>query len=168
LGLPGYGVLIVVILVVVFGLYPGLKNSYRIFVMTRDMRSSRMDATTTGEKDAAEQDVIDVEEPTHDDANEAPQKSNREQPEFTLSGEESQGIYQIWETYRVTTVTERMCWILLGVEVIFLFVWPTVALFSFGNYAIGALFMFIALSSALANILQRSHRLGGDWNTSTW
>jgi len=165
LDMPSFAVLTVVILVVVFFTYPGLKTSYGIFQMAEDLVLAAKVAKK--DDDAAEGSVVKA-EPAHDgklimDSDkkgtiEEEPETVEEDPEageqakmsaFTLSVDENEGIYQVWETRRVTTVTELMCWILFGLEFSIFFFWPLYALYLIGNNATATLFFFVALFSAL-------------------
>lgn len=184
LGLPGFGVLAIVILVLVFGMYPSIKSSIRLLLMTKNLllaldSNEANDANARGdieneaavekeevdhkkgeaEKDDSSPGDADTEAKVKADSGENYEVINVEQPEtaqergFVLHGEESEGIYQVWETYRITAVTERMCWIIFGLEFALLFLWPLVALYIIGNYATATLFFFIALFSGLRTYL---------------
>ena len=170
---PSFAILTVVILVVVFFTYPGLKSSYGIFLMAEDLVLAMEGAKQYDDAEVAEEEHIVKAEPAKDEAdeNEKPIMDSdkietvQEEPEtveedpeageqakmsaFTLSVDENEGIYQVWETRRVTTVTELMCWILFGLEFSIFFFWPLYALYLIGNNATATLFFFVALFSAL-------------------
>lgn len=126
LGLPSGGVIFVVILVVVLGMVPGLRVSYRLYQMTKDIAFTLQ----------SENDELD------------PQDEGE-----TNMGNASEGVYQVWESYRVTRATNLLCWLLYGLEIIFLFLWPAAALFIIGNKAIAGLFIFVAIFSGLREFL---------------
>lgn len=147
LGLPRFAFALLVILVAVFALYPSLRQSRRIYLMTQDIAEA-MDAeneNSEGSINAAE--AVETGAPLSNE-HEGKESGDSKTRDFTLSEDESEGIYQVWETHRVTTLTETMCWIILGVEFVFFFVWPLYALYAIGNYATGTLFFFIAAFSA--------------------
>eukprot|EP00522_Entomoneis_paludosa_P011926 CAMPEP_0172439516 /NCGR_PEP_ID=MMETSP1065-20121228/474_1 /TAXON_ID=265537 /ORGANISM="Amphiprora paludosa, Strain CCMP125" /LENGTH=969 /DNA_ID=CAMNT_0013188207 /DNA_START=79 /DNA_END=2988 /DNA_ORIENTATION=- len=60
----------------------------------------------------------------------------------------SEAIFEVTETYRLTKPTEKMCWILFVAEVFFLFVFPFWMLCDVGNQAIAFLFLILASFSA--------------------
>ena len=128
LGLPSGGVILVVVLVIVLGMVPGLRVSYRIYQMTKDIAFTL-------------QNEIDESDPQGEDERD------------TNIGNASEGVYQVWESYRVTRATNLLCWLLYGLEIIFLFLWPAAALFVIGNKAIATLFIFVALFSGLREFL---------------
>ena len=60
----------------------------------------------------------------------------------------SEAIYQVTETHRLTRPTEKLCWILFGCELFFLFVFPLWMLFDVGNRPIAILFAILGSFSA--------------------
>jgi hypothetical protein len=123
LGLPSLGILIVILLVVAFGMYPGIVSILRIFWMTKDV----VLALGMMEKE---------------------QKNDREKAEDG-SKIETQGIFQAWETYRIITLRETMCWIIFTLEIFFLILWPLISFIYLKNYATGMIFFLIAVFSFL-------------------
>jgi lipase ATG15 len=161
LDLPGLMIMTVVILVVLFGFYPSIKNSWRLFKMTKEFVLAQ---EAKEDREAADNEAEEIpeqggeEEPKQGDENpvgegdeiaEKPRMQLLRASAFRLAPDESEGLYQVWEIHRITNVTERMCWILFGLEFFFLFLWPLAALFIIGNYATSVLFFFVALFSAL-------------------
>lgn len=62
--------------------------------------------------------------------------------------DESECVYQVQETYRVTKPTRLFCHIVFGLEVVLLYVYPLLALFFFGNYPLGIMFaVFVGISA---------------------
>ena len=60
----------------------------------------------------------------------------------------SETIYQISETHRVTRPSELLCWILFGLEVFFLMIFPLWMLLDVGNKPIAFLFAILTFFSA--------------------
>jgi hypothetical protein len=60
----------------------------------------------------------------------------------------SKAIYQATETHRVTRPMEKLCWILFGVEIFTLLIFPLWMLFDIGNQAIAMLFIILGFFSA--------------------
>jgi len=60
------------------------------------------------------------------------------------SEHESSCVYFVEEVYRVTRPTNRLCWIMFGLEVSLFFFYPLVALFAVGNYPLGIMFIVFA------------------------
>lgn len=60
----------------------------------------------------------------------------------------SETMYQVTETHRLTRPSDKLCWILFGCELFFLFVFPLWMLFDVGNRAIAILFSVLASFSA--------------------
>ena len=72
----------------------------------------------------------------------------REATNTEISDEaESEAIYQVTETYRVTRPSELICWILFGLEIGGLFVFPFAMLCSVGNQPIAILFAILGFFS---------------------
>lgn len=149
LGLPRFAIILLVVLVAVFVLYPGLKKSRQIYKMTQDIAEAVQAADENAGDGVNATDAQEKGEPISTEPDMVTGSDDNKPRDFTLNADESQGIYQVWETYRVTTLTERMCWILFGLEFFFLFAWPLCALFLLRNYATGTLFFFVAIFSAL-------------------
>jgi hypothetical protein len=66
----------------------------------------------------------------------------------TSDAADSEAIYQVTETHRVTRPSEKLCWILFGCELVFLFVFPLWMLCDVGNRAIAILFAILGFFSA--------------------
>jgi len=60
----------------------------------------------------------------------------------------SEAIYQVTETHRVTRPSEKLCWILFGLELFGLFVFPLWMLLDVGNESIAILFLILGFFSA--------------------
>ena len=65
-----------------------------------------------------------------------------------LASSDSEVIFQVTETYRLTRPSEKLCWILFGLELFLLFVFPLWMLFDVGNLAIAILFTILGSFSA--------------------
>jgi hypothetical protein len=117
-------VLIVVILVVIY-MFPSIRQSWRISNMTRDLILARNEVKG------------DAERPSKED--------------WTNSdgSRESEGLFHVWEVYRMTKPKELVCWFTFAGEVIFLYIWPFVSLMAVSNWAIAVLFFFVALFTFL-------------------
>jgi lipase ATG15 len=77
-------------------------------------------------------------------------EESSETAEFGLTGMgESQGVFQVIETYRITRVSDRFCWIMFVAEIVLLFLWPLIVLFIVEDSAIGTVFLFVGLFSLL-------------------
>jgi hypothetical protein len=59
----------------------------------------------------------------------------------------SEAIYQVTEVHRVTQPTDMLCWILFGLEIFGLFVFPLWMLFDVGNKSIAILFLVLGFFS---------------------
>lgn len=68
----------------------------------------------------------------------------------------SQAIYQVWEHFRINRPHPILCYVMFGVEVFFLFLWPLLFLFASGNWPLGILFLFIGFFSLLRHYLNAS------------
>lgn len=120
----GAGFIVIVCILVAFFWVPSLFSSYRIWMLTKDIvgiRSKNDDSDTT-----------------------AADATNR-----SIHEDECEGVYQVWETYRVTRATPRLCWIMFAIEWTLFFIYPMVTLFSVKNYQLAVLFVIIAALSAL-------------------
>mmetsp|Transcript_60050 Transcript_60050/g.178048 ORF Transcript_60050/g.178048 Transcript_60050/m.178048 type:complete len:1051 (-) Transcript_60050:224-3376(-) len=49
----------------------------------------------------------------------------------------------VWETVRFSQPRNWACWTLFSFEVIFLFLWPLIALYASGNWKVGTIFLFL-------------------------
>jgi lipase ATG15 len=127
LGLPVFGILILLAIVFTFGLFPGIKSTIRIFWMTKDVAFSL--GIIKGENNE--------------------QLGNADESNEYLKEHETQGIFQVWETYRITTLTERMSWIIFSFELVFLFLLPISSFIWISNTLTGIIFAFISMFSLL-------------------
>lgn len=62
--------------------------------------------------------------------------------------DDSQVIYQVTETHRLTHPTEKTCWIMFVAEIWFFFAFPLWMLYDIGNHAIAYLFIILGVFSA--------------------
>mmetsp|Transcript_22322 Transcript_22322/g.48510 ORF Transcript_22322/g.48510 Transcript_22322/m.48510 type:complete len:1008 (+) Transcript_22322:13-3036(+) len=60
---------------------------------------------------------------------------------------DSEAIYQVTETHRLTRPSNLTCWVLFGCELFFLFVFPLWMLYDVGNNAIAVLFLILGAFS---------------------
>jgi len=130
LGLPAGGVALIVMLVLIFGMIPGFRVSYRIYQLTKDIAFAMKNNQKTDEVDEEEEESV-----------------------RKFKEDASEGVYQVWETYRVTCATARLCWLFYVFECLLFFIYPAVSLFFIGNYAIAILFLFVAVFSGLREFL---------------
>lgn len=126
LGIDGWFILIFVILVGIFYL-PSISSSYRIWKLTKDVFA----VSTTDEN------IVDEQmNGKGDDDDEGEIIDGTENTEDVAEMGDSEGLYQVWETYRIATPTVCFCWIMFGLEVACLFLYPLFALYSIGNYVV--------------------------------
>jgi hypothetical protein len=104
--------------------WPTLRGTYRLFKTRRDMSQGNL--RRSGSASEAGSQLVD----------------NRSH------AEESECVYQVQETFRVTRPTRKFCHIMFGLEVALFFVYPLVALFWYGNYPLGLMFGFLVGISA--------------------
>eukprot|EP00550_Attheya_septentrionalis_P004095 CAMPEP_0198294104 /NCGR_PEP_ID=MMETSP1449-20131203/20685_1 /TAXON_ID=420275 /ORGANISM="Attheya septentrionalis, Strain CCMP2084" /LENGTH=995 /DNA_ID=CAMNT_0043993961 /DNA_START=90 /DNA_END=3077 /DNA_ORIENTATION=+ len=60
---------------------------------------------------------------------------------------ESESLYQIWESFRITQARDTLCWTMFSLEIIVLFLFPFICLLVIENYAIAGLFIVVAVIS---------------------
>jgi lipase ATG15 len=94
---------------------PGLKSSYKLFKITKQLVLATSDAD---------------ERTTREDY----------QGETTSA---SEGVYLVVENYRVSRATPRLCCMMLAIEIGLFFVWPLISLFGVGNYPLGIFFIIV-------------------------
>lgn len=67
--------------------------------------------------------------------------------------EESGGIFQTFDSYRVSRPTKHLCWAVVVLEFLFLFLWPIVSLFYTKNYAVAVLFLvMVAITTVQSHL----------------
>ena len=119
---------------------PNFRSSYRLYKVGKDIIKGR--TTSKDEKQneayATERDLEDV-----------TFSERRRVGSDRLAGSDSEGLYLVSESYRVTSPSPRFAWVLFWIEFIFLFLWPTVSLFSIGNWPLGLLYFLIVGVSGL-------------------
>mmetsp|Transcript_20646 Transcript_20646/g.31035 ORF Transcript_20646/g.31035 Transcript_20646/m.31035 type:complete len:727 (+) Transcript_20646:410-2590(+) len=64
-----------------------------------------------------------------------------------------EGVFQVWESHRVTTPTKCFRWVLFAFEHFFLLVWPVVSLVFLGNVAILVIFVIVSMISLARSYL---------------
>jgi hypothetical protein len=79
---------------------------------------------------------------THENGNDRSINRNRQ----------SNGIYQAFETFRISEPTLTFCWIMLGLEVVIFWIIPIIALIVAKNYRILVVFIIMGLISRIRNI----------------
>lgn len=70
------------------------------------------------------------------------------QASAVFTNTESNAIYLTSKSYRVTRATDKFCWLMFGVEIAFLFLWPLISLFAIGNWQLGLIFLIVASITA--------------------
>jgi len=118
----------------VLGLYPTMMQSYRLYKMKQNLKEE-----------------LKVKEgrDNNNDNNSIDSTTNNQSLRSTLSPHESEGIFQVFESHRVITLTEPFCWVIFAMEVIILFLWPLASLITLQNAATTVLFCVIACFSSL-------------------
>ena len=116
-------IIVVVVLVCILWI-PTLLVNHRVWVMTKHIIGIR----TEDKKQAKMEETTEQEETGNDDT----KASTIERPELG----ESEGIFQVWERYRVSRATVRLCWIMFAIEISALFLYPLIILFWAGNYPV--------------------------------
>lgn len=147
------GVVVGILVAVMFLCFlPHFLTSAKIFKMYRHVKEVKMeildqenDAEENREQhqqswDERENDSDDMENPIVNNATNS-------------DDEESEGIYQVWETFRVTRPRDEVCWIIFGIELALFFVWPVITLFAIKNYATATLFVFVSIFSGTRHYL---------------
>jgi len=109
----GAGFVAIICILAAIAWIPSIRSSYRVWVLTKHIVGLR---SNPKDKD----DTTAISETDTDSTDE----------------EESEGVYQVWESYRVTRATNRLCWIMLVLEILLLFVYPTITLFGVKNYEV--------------------------------
>lgn len=110
--------------VMVIVAFPSLSSTYRLYFSGKDL--------------------LFVRETAKQNAEAKPLDSFRSAVLDNFDASESIGVYLVSKSYRMTKATDAFCWVMFGVEVVFLFLWPLIALFSVGNYPSALIFFFTA------------------------
>ena len=88
--------------------------------------------------------------PSNVDATKSPPQVDVEWAGFAKDEEEtSQGVYFVFETYRVTEPTKFLCKTTFVIYGILFVIWPTVSLFVVENVQLSTLYLFVAVASAV-------------------
>ena len=145
LDIGGTFVLIVCILILLIA-WPSLGNSWRIARISRDVLEIRTELT-------AEQKNENVKDRPQDPDVEGMVGIVSDAPpldEANINAElESEGMFYVWDHYRITRPSEMFCWIMFALEIGFLFVWPFIGLLVAEDWAIAVLFFVIAFFSGI-------------------
>jgi len=151
LGAPLLVRIVVLILVIGLFLYPSMAQSFRIMKMMKNVFGifksyeyfSKMRAVTG----SANTKQLEDNASSLEDKESEGMLNNTERDAFTLEQDESEGMFQVWESHRVITLTSWFCWVIFALEVIFLFLYPLVAIINIGNQLTSIIFVLISLSS---------------------
>ena len=173
-GLPRNAVAFVVIVVLLFVILPAVRNSLRIYFMAKDLKLkiknpfaenndglvaaeptySKGESLATGVANEGEEPDIMVDEEAVDEDKSPPTRGTstiRDHRGVEIG--DSEAIYQVWEQYRVDEATDLLCWLIFSLEVIFLFLYPTIALYIIGNTAIATVYFFLTIFTGLRTYL---------------
>jgi ABC-type multidrug transport system fused ATPase/permease subunit len=142
--LGGTFVLIVCILVLLV-CFTSIRSSWRIARMTRDVMQIRMELSFKKKdkaikKEPQDPDVEAIEEIVEDTATD----------DANVNAElESEGMFFVWENYRITRPSKCFCWIMFAIEILLLFLCPFIGLMVDQNWPIAVLFFVIAFFSGI-------------------
>jgi hypothetical protein len=145
LDIGGAFVLIACILILLIA-WPSIGNTWRIARISRDVLEIRTELTTEQKNDTVKDrpqdpDVEEMEGMVEDTP--PPDEAN------TNAEMESEGMFYVWDHYRITRPSENFCWIMFALEIGLLFVWPFIGLLVAENWAIASLFFVIAFISGI-------------------
>ena len=124
--------------------FPNFMSTYRMYLVGKDIITAR----TQSKKDCEDQEN-QVEGYATDRDIEDINFSKRRRPDFVQDKNDSEGMYLVNESFRLTRPTDRCAWILFAIEFFFCFFWPTFSLFLVGNWPLGLLYFAIVGVSAL-------------------
>jgi len=120
-----------VVLVIILACFPRAQSSVRLFRLYRDAVAATRTRTTADVNSQSRGDV-DLEDFTNC-------------VDLTARGKASDGMYQTFETYRVSQPTNEFCWAIFAIEIGFFGMWPLVSVFKIGNYVEGAFFVVLGI-----------------------
>ena len=145
----GGAIIAVVVLAIAILSIPSFRTTLQIFNMAKDVirlkSNDTVEVDDQGEGDAEDADTANESKDT------GPLGST---PEFGLTGvQDSEGVFQICENYRITIASNRYCWIMFVLEIALLYLWPLVALYVVNDTAIGTVFLFVGLVSLVRYFL---------------
>lgn len=140
----GGGAVVVVIIIVGICCFPRIRFTTRVYKMYQNVVQASHDDDMQHQED-------------DDDDNENGGAAGEPQgnktvvvgDEYIEQSPEIDGIYQTYETYRMTIPKECFCWFVFFLEVICFLLGPTFVLFAMGNYAVAVLFIIVATLSVL-------------------
>jgi ABC-type multidrug transport system fused ATPase/permease subunit len=84
----------------------------------------------------------------------APEEKEEEEAAMTAEEQElhdnaSQAIYLVTQYQRTREATEKLCWIMFGVEMVVYYWYPWLCLYILGNSAVGSLFLIVAATTGI-------------------
>lgn len=150
--------------------FPSCRQTVRTFNMAKDVAGIHAPASELqAQSDPANTDDADKEKDVTD---------NAKNSEMGLTGtSDSEGVFQVCVTYRTTSATERLCWIMFVLEITLFFLWPLISLYLTGDIGIGSFFLVIGLFSLLRYYMNAGvvleevgnlHALRGEDEHETW
>jgi len=126
------------LVIAILSFIPTAKSTYSLYLSAKDIISIRTRGKTEYGADAGtERDLAAV------------SYEERDSPSFVLKATDSEGLFLAEENYRVTRPSNRTAWVFFYIEFLILFVWPTISLFSVGNWQLGLTYFVIVGASGL-------------------
>jgi len=136
---------------------PNFKSTYRLYSVAKDIVFARTQAKN------AEASAGNGDESGFETERDAASYTYTERAKLAIPETESEGLYLVDESYRVSRPTRRTAWVLFWCEISLLFLWPTVSLFAVGNWPLAILYGgIIGLVSLPCHVFQfvgSSHQL---------
>lgn len=133
------GVVAIVIVIMAILSIPNFLATMRIYRMTKDVEEH---LTSENDTEGQVQHQSDMETSKEDD-----------EQDTGISLADSEGLFQVCETYRITQASNRYCWTMFILEIGLLYLWPLVSLYVVNDAAIGTIFLFIGLFSLVRYFL---------------
>jgi len=125
---------------------PTFISTLRMYNMTKDIVGLKKNSVDPSQGQGKDRDA--------EKAGETKDEASTGASELGLAGvDDSEGVFQVCETYRITQASGVFCWIMFLAEILLLYGWPLVALYIMNDSAIATVYIFVGLCSLLRYFL---------------
>jgi len=146
----GPGVIVGVLAILIFCWIPTISANWRTYKQYKDLKERAELKKREKEKRREQFDEADSRGIQLLNARRKPDSRSQHQSVA------SEAVYQVEETYRINRPRRNFCYIMFGVEVTFLFLWPLVFLYISKNWQMGSFFLCIGFFSLVRHYLNAS------------
>ena len=145
----GAGPAVVLTFVAIAFVFWIIPDSIRLIRLYQTFRGYSDSLTPTDRGFDVEQEHVAGELDDSAEQDDGQEGGGRRDPLAAPEGQESDAVYHVNETFRLTQPSPLFSWFMFSLEIALLFIWPLIALYRMGNIVIAISFTFMAIFACL-------------------